>query len=154
MNKDGAALPYEWDNGCGESLSDAAWDVIDKAVWQLEEAWRHAQQPNISLFVPPWGNPLRQRVLVELIKVDQECRWKSGIPTRTEDYLRAWPELSSRANVIAELLESECLTRAMLNAMPTCDELLARFSILSKPIGQWRIEVEAKHGSQTTPPTP
>jgi len=104
--------------------------------------------------VPPPGDPLRLRVLAELIKVDQECRWKSGIPTRTEDYLRDWPELLGRAKVIVELFDAEYLARAMVNAMPTSDELRTRLPILCEQIGLSRIEFDAKQEQQAMPPTP
>jgi len=146
MNNSIVSVPYQWSYSSqrGDCLSEAAWDAIDQAVWQLEEAWRHASRPDIEAFVPPPGDPLRQQVLVELIKVDQEHRWKSGVPTKTEDYILDWPELRGRAKVIAELLDAECLTRAMLNVTPTCQELRARFPILCEQIDLSRIKKEAK----------
>jgi hypothetical protein len=139
MNKNGVTSPHEWDGCCGNCQSDAAWETIDVAIRQLEEAWRHTSQPDIANFVPPAGNPLRLRVLVELIKADQECCWKSGIPTKIEDYLHAWPELLGQVRLIVELLDSECLTRAMFNAMPTCEELCSRFPTLGEQVDLTRI---------------
>ena len=146
MNKDRAAFPCEWDGCCGNCQSDADWEIIDAAIRQLEEAWRHAPQPGIGSLVPPAGNPLRLRVLVELVKADQECRWKSDIPIKIEDYLHAWPELLGQEGVILELLDSECLTRAMFGVMPTYQELRARFPALAEQVDLSRIEAIVGNG--------
>ena len=146
MNKDGAAFPYEWNGCCGHCQSDADWEIIDAAIRQLEEAWRHAPQPDVGSLVPPAGNPLRLRVLVELVKADQECRWKLGIPTKIEDYLRAWPELSGQTGVILELLDSECLTRAMFGTVPTYQELCSRFPALAEQVDLSRIAAIVRDG--------
>ena len=139
MNPNDTTMPNPGNNRRDESLSDADWDAIDKALRQLEEAWRRASQADIGSLVPPAGNPLRLRVLVELIKVDQECRWKSGTPTMLEDYLHDWPELLGQEGIILELLESECLTRAMFGAMPTHQELCSRFPALAEDVDLRRI---------------
>ena len=54
--------------------SERTWGVIHNAVEQLEKAWRAGSPPPFPNLPPP--GELRQRVLVELIKVDQECRWQ------------------------------------------------------------------------------
>ena len=96
MNTSDITPPCPENQRRGTSLSDADWETIDTALQQLEEAWRRASQPDIGSLVPPVGNPVHLRVLVELVKADQECRWKSGVPTKIEDYFHAWPELSAR----------------------------------------------------------
>jgi hypothetical protein len=146
MNTNGATPPYPGDDHRDESPSDAAWEAVDTALRQLEDAWRHTPQPDIASFVPPAGNPSRHRVLVELIKADQECRWKAGIPSKIEDYLHDWPELLGQARVTLELLDSECLTRAMLNAAPTYQELHSRFPALAKQIDLSRIAAIVRGG--------
>jgi hypothetical protein len=139
MNPNDTTSPYGGNNRRGERLSDADWETIDAAIRRLEEAWRHAPRPDIGSLVPPAGNPLRLRVLAELVKADQECRWKSGISTKIEDYLHDWPELAGQASVILELLDSECLTRAMFGAMPTCEELRSRFPDFAEQVDLSRI---------------
>jgi hypothetical protein len=146
MNAPATDSPHPGDDVSrqGGFLTDEVWDAIDRTVWQLEESWHSRSEPDLGAFAPPHGDPLRERVLVELIKVDQEHRWRSGIPTKTEDYLRNWPELSGRSTIVAELLEAECLTRAMFSVTPTYQELSARFSILCNQVDLSKIKVEAE----------
>ncbi len=146
MNPNGATPPYAGDNRRDERLSDAAWDTIDVAIRQLEEAWRQAPQPDIGPWIPPVGNPLRLRVLVELIRVDLECRWKSGVPTRIEDYLHDWPELLGQERVVLALLDSECLTCAMFSTLPTGEELCSRFPTLGGQVDLSRIAAIVRGG--------
>jgi hypothetical protein len=146
MNTNDTTLLYPGDNRRDESLSDADWEAIDAAVRQLEETWRYAPQPDIGSLVPPADNPLRLHILVEQIKADQECRWKSGIPTKIEYYLDAWPELLGQVSVILELLDSECLTRAMFSDMPTYEELRIRFPTLAEQGDLSRIAALVRDG--------
>jgi hypothetical protein len=127
-------------------LLNQDWETIDVAIRQLEEAWRRAPQPDIRSLVPTADNPLRLRVLAELIKADQECRWKAGIRTKTEDYLRAWPELLDRVSIILDLLDGECLTRAMLSALPTDEELRSRFPDLAEQVDLSRLAAIVRDG--------
>lgn len=110
-----------------ESCDAGEWSLVDDALEGLEESWRKAGQPDLAQFLPPPGHALREQVLVELIKVDQECRWRAGEKRLLEAYLAEWPELCSWPSAVRELLEAECLTRASLDAVPTGEELESRF---------------------------
>jgi len=59
-------------------LDEDAWQLVSERVRQLEASWRDGRNPDFAELVPATGHPGRLRVLVELIKVDQEMRWKSG----------------------------------------------------------------------------
>jgi len=110
-----------------EGVDDRAWAVIGDAVRRLERAWAVGEPIDWARLVPPPGEPLRRRVLVELIKVDQECRWARGEGHLLEQYLAQWPELQGHPEVVSELLEAECLTRALFGATPGAAELQRRF---------------------------
>ncbi len=139
--------------GHGNSLSEEAWEAIDKAVRQLETAWQVKAQPSIRPFVPPANDPLRQRVLVELIKVDQERRWNAGARQPIETYFDQWPELRDKPELVGELLEAECVLRAAFGAMPTREELQQRFPNLCEKIDLAGIEAEAAAECAPTRPT-
>jgi len=117
---------------------DQRQSLLDEAVEGLENSWQASGDGDIARFVPPPGHALRERVLVELIKVDQEYRSASGQPRRLETYLTDWPELSGKASVAHELLEAECLTRATFGLLPTAEEIESRF-----PDIPGRIDLEA-----------
>jgi serine/threonine protein kinase/Tol biopolymer transport system component len=102
------------------------WNTLDEAVRRLEETWAATPDPGFESLVPSPDDPLRQRVLVELVKVDQEYSWRSGGCRTVEAYLAQWPELG-RADTVVELLNAECLTRATLAKLAKPDELRSRF---------------------------
>lgn len=56
----------------------AEWGLLDGAVQKLEGAWSTKADPGFANLVPPASDPLRQRILVELIKVDREFSWRWG----------------------------------------------------------------------------
>ncbi len=144
MNERDADSVSEW---TGES-----WAQLAGAIAALEAAWneREGQPPNasqpgcvlselsgldrgsspfpeLSRFVPALGDSRREGILVELIKVDQEYRWRAGQPCPLEIYLQQWPELNANPNIVAVLLAAECLTRATFGDNPSADELQTRF---------------------------
>jgi serine/threonine protein kinase len=125
-------------------LDDSQWAVLRAAVEQLEEAWRAGHGVDLCRLVPPIADPLQERVLIELIKVDQEYRWQKGQRQKLEDYLHCWPELNSKPHVVAELLYAECLTRAVIDVIPAAEELRSRFPELCQQIDLAAIQAEAE----------
>ena len=109
------------------AIDDQQWAVISEAIWQLENSWHADSAIGLSDLVPPSGDPLRPRVLVELIKVDQENRWEAGDRRMLEIYLEEWAELADSPELVAVLLEAECETRATADTLPTPNEIRARF---------------------------
>ena len=71
-----------------EQLSESDWEAIDTAVIRLEDAWKKGQPPDISTFVSSDARPaLQGRVLVQLVAVDMEWRWRTagtGLQPRDE----------------------------------------------------------------------
>ena len=125
-------------------LDSQSWEVLADAIRRLESAWKTSPDPNLASFVPSAAIPSRQRVLVELIKVDQEYRWRSGHGQNLESYLANWPELTNQRDLLIELLEAECLTRAIVDAIPTPEELQSRFPGFWDKIDLDAIEAEAQ----------
>ena len=125
-------------------LDDQSWAFLGDAVRRLEESWQTTSGAELAQFAPPPGNPLRERVLIELIKVDQEYRWKSGQQQKLEAYFDQWPELSGKPEVVVELLEAESLNRAVLDEPPTSEELQFRFSEVWGQIDLDAIEAKAE----------
>jgi serine/threonine protein kinase/tetratricopeptide (TPR) repeat protein len=119
------------------------WEFVDQALRRLEESWGTKRDAKLSEFVPDASHRCRQLTLVELIKVDQEHRWKSGQKKRLEEYLEEWPELADKDDIKTELLESECMTRAILDDLLEREELQERFSALCDQIDLERINAEA-----------
>ena len=94
-------------------LDDQSWCRLSRVLDEFERLWqRHADPPPgiAAMKLPPPGDPLRGRVLIELVKTDQEYRWRGGEPRKLAIYLKDWPELHS-STATQELLEAEIVTR-------------------------------------------
>ncbi|MBI4602296.1 MAG: protein kinase [Planctomycetes bacterium] len=135
------------------ALDDRAWRLVADSVRGLEEAWRQTARPDIGRFVPAPGEPLRSSVLLELVKVDQELRWRSGERRRLESYLEEWPELKGSDEAVRDLLEAECLTRAAFDSPPAREELESRFGAAAERIDLGRVyaEADAERGPPSWP---
>lgn len=126
-----------------EELDPHSWKVLNEATHRLEEAWRIQLEPDISSFTVSGPDWFHRCVLVELIKVDQECAWQRGIRRLTEDYLARWSELAESANAQLELIRAECLTRCIADRLPTLEELQSRFPDLVKHLDLTEIAFQA-----------
>jgi len=84
------------------------WGQLSQAISAFESAWAQSPFPELAQFVPLESDPQREAILVELVKVDQEFRWRAGQPRLLEEYLGQWPELNANPKRIAALLAAEC----------------------------------------------
>jgi hypothetical protein len=124
-------------------MDDQTWLIVDSTAARFEQAWSTVVYPALQTFVPP-GALSRQRVLIELIKIDQEHRWRIGQRKPLEEYLCDWPELNDDRDAISELLAGECLTSAVLGIPPSFRDLRARFPDLCETIPLAQILAEAR----------
>lgn len=125
-------------------LDNQNWSTLTAAIEGFEQAWQATSHPHFASFLPAGPATLRQRVLVELVKVDQEYRWKCGEQRTLEAYLAEWLELQAVPGAVVELLSAECLTRAIFDTLPTRIELCARFPEASQSIDLAEIETIAQ----------
>src|SRR3954470_18003074 len=99
---------------------------LEDAVKRFEHAWRQAPRPGIDDHLPP-GDPLRRRVLIELVHIDLELRLKAGEAARVEEYLHRYPQLAGDGPVAVELIAAECELRRRRERGLSLDEYLQRF---------------------------
>jgi len=125
-------------------LDDQHWLAISDAIWQLEHSWQTRSGADLVDYVPAPGDPLRQRVLVELVKIDQERRWEAGEKKMLEAYVDDWPELADQRDTLTELLETECVTRAATDTVPGAEEIESRFPDICNVIDLLRIKQEVQ----------
>ncbi|MBN1854774.1 MAG: protein kinase [Pirellulales bacterium] len=123
-------------------LDNSGWDALENAVSRFEDSWRSGASPELGQFVPDGDASFRARSLIELIKVDIEYHIRNGRERLIESYLDAWPALQTSETTV-ELLEAECLSRAIFSTPPTPDELERRFGDLASLIDLDEIEIEA-----------
>jgi len=134
-------------------LDHGQWAALADAERLLEESWQSGIAPDLGRLLPPCDDPARVRVLAELIKVDQEFRWRNDQEKPLEAYLQEWDELQASPELVRELLEAECLTRATLAAVPTAEELRTRFPEIADSIDLDRIQAAAQAELTAASPT-
>ena len=84
----------------------------------------------------PIDDPIRSRVLIELVHVDLELRLKAGEPARVEEYLARDPELPGDRAVIVELIAAEHDLRRRGEPGLALDEYLQRFPQYRAELGE------------------
>src|SRR5262245_38121413 len=104
----------------------AEWLALKDAVQRFEQVWRQGPRPSIEDFLPA-GDPLRARVLVELVHIDLELRLKAGEAARVEEYLARYPKLTDDRAVAIELIVAEYELRRRCELRLALDEYLRRF---------------------------
>lgn len=127
-----------------DALTTGEWKLLAAIVREFEIACSQGESRDFHEYLPREDDPLRQPVLVELVKVDQEQSWHSPPGKSLESYLQAWPELAAVPSVVADLVRAECLVRAIFDGPPSRAELISRFPDLADQIDLAEILEEAK----------
>ena len=127
--------------------------LIDTATSRLEADWQRLSPtpPPIAQYLTPPSDPARVPLLVALIPVDQEWRWRNGDRRLLEAYLEEFPELNANQSALIELLSAECLTRASLAEIPSFRELRTRFSNVCEHVPLEQIRERARRERLTRP---
>ncbi len=99
-------------------LTDAHWDELDKLASKLEEAWKKGGPVDLGVLLPPPETPLRKQALVELIKVDLECRWRRGQSVSLDYYMDKYAELGRPRDLPAKLIFEEYRVRHLWGDKP------------------------------------
>src|SRR5436305_2308642 len=119
------------------------WLALRDAVRRFENGWRQGPRPAIDDYLPT-GDPLRSRVLIELVHIDLELRLKAGESARVEEYLARYPELAGDRAVILELIAAEHELRRRREPGLAAEEYLQRFP-------QYRAELPKQFAGPTVP---
>src|SRR5262245_15165611 len=149
----------------------ANWQNATKLLFQFDQAWQKGTSPRIEAYLPPSprsgpaADPLRQKLLEELIKIDLEYCWRKGgqciesqVPGKSppvcpmlEDYLERFPELGRREALSLELIGWEYLVRQRWGNRPGQDEYGARFPDGGSQLTQVLDEIDAKLAQEFFP---
>src|SRR6516162_3175917 len=127
------------------------WLALKDAVRRFENDWRQGPRPAIDDYLPT-RDPLRSRVLIELVHIDLELRLKAGEAARVEEYLARYPELNGDRAVTLDLIAAEYELRRRREPGLAVHDYLQRFP-------QFRAELPEQFGRSTiasrdTPPRP
>ncbi len=104
-----------------------SWLQHEQLLQDFEAAWQRPGEPALDEFLVGKESPHRPYLLAELIKIDLECRWRSGRRALAEDYLARYPELCERGQFPRDLLHEEIRARRDCGQGPTWEELVSRF---------------------------
>jgi eukaryotic-like serine/threonine-protein kinase len=130
--------------GGGNGDNPAAGATIASALHSFCGAIAAGDRPELARYVPSPDDSTRERLLTELIKLDQKWRWSLRRPKPLEVYLREWPELRARQALMIELLRSECVSRAVFAAPASEAELELRFPGLATRVRLDEVESLAR----------
>ena len=124
-----------WDTlaDCLQALSDA-WESheADQRSPELKETVsitnRPRSAPNLSDFLPDTDEALRAVALIELIKLDMECRSKNAHTWKPlEEYRVQFPELCTGGQLPADLVYDEFQLRKQMDGGASQEEYQQRF---------------------------
>src|SRR5262245_20257870 len=110
----------------GRPPSSGAWSGVVASVKLFEDAWRQGPRPALDDHLPA-DEPLRGRVLIELVQIDLELRLKSGESARVEEYLTRYPALADDRAATLELIAVEHELRRRREPSLAMNEYLLRF---------------------------
>ena len=116
----------------GELLPEHAGEVLALVAQQVRmfaDAWSAEVEPPSPVdYLPEANATVRRLVLVELVKVDLNRRWRRPELRRSvEDYLRQYPELSSDGHLPYDVVFEEYQARRQLGDTVDIEEYERRF---------------------------
>ncbi|HEX4613254.1 MAG TPA: serine/threonine-protein kinase, partial [Urbifossiella sp.] len=104
----------------GDALRSGGEDVIRR----FESAWRGPDRPDLADFLP--AGPQPPDLLLELVHVDLEFRFRAGDDARVEEYVARFPGLAADA-LFLDLIRAEFALRARYRPPVTPDDFRRRF---------------------------
>jgi serine/threonine protein kinase/formylglycine-generating enzyme required for sulfatase activity len=107
-------------------LTDANLEALEALASQLENAWKKGTA-DLAAFLPETASPLRKHALIELIKVDLECRWRRGRTDGLDYYTDKFPELGRTRDLPAKLIFEEYRVRHLWGDKPSLTQYEMRF---------------------------
>lgn len=102
-------------------------ELIESLLLEFDQVWHKNGSGEIETFVRRAPNEIRDLLLLELIKIDLEYRWKNGEHRLVEEYLVEFPEIGSVDDLPVELIEEEIICRQRFAANPEYSEFEKRF---------------------------
>src|SRR5436190_22182938 len=100
---------------------------LDAILDRFEQAWQERPPADLSAYLLEPGHPGRRELLIDLIHIDLEYRWKAGAGPRVEDYLTRFPEVAADKEVVARLAAWEFRLRQRTGREETVDRFVERF---------------------------
>jgi hypothetical protein len=157
------------------ALAAAESAALESDLERFERAWQAAAPPDIESFLSDVSNSaqntdaaVRYRLLLEIVAIDLERRWRSAragfSPTagtadggpefpsrpRLEDYARKYPQLGALAELPIDLITHEYRVRALWGDEPRVSEYLERFASLADELRSELARVDSEIARATS----
>ncbi len=114
-------------------LPDEEWQRFEAAIETFSRAWTESQiPPMIADFLATYDESWRTSLMVELVKIDVEQRWRRGVPRLIEDYAAELPELQQQ--ISPELVLEEFRARRLAGDLINPSEFTDRFPQLAESL--------------------
>ena len=133
---------------------------LESRILRFEQAWRQNDPPKIDDYLrDPFASPspARDRLLIELICVDLEYRWRNfhvDEPPTLRTYVERFPELISLDRLPLELIGEEYRVRRRWGDRPSHAEFLAPFHERREQIQAELLRVDAEIEEESAEPVP
>jgi serine/threonine protein kinase/tetratricopeptide (TPR) repeat protein len=101
-------------------------DPIIDVLERFEEAWQGPHRPIIDHYLKS-GRDHGEQLLLELVGIDLECRWRAGEEVRVEAYFQRYPELWADREGALRLIASEYSLRRRREPALTPEDYQQRF---------------------------
>ena len=123
----------------------------DHIADEFDQQWQSGFTPNLQTYLDRVGDDIdsRHNLLIELIAIDLEYRWKqtgnpdedtqvtdsdNSDPWVLERYLQSWPELGSMEVMPVDLIAEEYRVRRRWGDLPSQEEYRQRFPLLAETL--------------------
>src|SRR5262249_46455610 len=128
------------------------WFVLKDAVKRFEHDWRRDSRPALDDYLPA-EEPLRTRVLIELVHIDLELRLKAGKSARVEGSLPPSPGWADDRTASLNLIAAEHALRRRREPGLPLSEYLKRFPQYRAALPEWIAQstVHCRHASPCPP---
>lgn len=143
----------------GSTMTD---DDLESRCLRFEQDWARRGPVSIADFLegPPIGSTSdRRRLLVELVAIDLEFRWRGarrdvGSPERLglEDYVARFPELGPLDGLSAGLIGEEYRVRHRWGGRPSHEGFLARFPARGEEIRAELVRIDEELDRESAGP--
>ncbi len=121
----------------------SATSSIDEFIERYEQARRQGTA-SIEKFLPPADHPQFRTILVELIRVEMEHDWRSGVQRRLTDYQARFPEIFRDPKCRGDLAYEEYRLRLASGERIHRDEYAERFQV---DVSNWPKHDSRREGS-------
>ncbi len=105
---------------------ETAPSLHEDAIRHFEHAWQDGSRPDISEFLAS-TSVQQTSLLIELVHVDLEFRYRQGDRIRVEEYLERFPKLKDSDDDVINLIRAEYQLRSKNNHPASPEEYASRF---------------------------